>query len=219
MDAGVPVSRPGPAGIEFDAAPPPAPDGCCARIAAQCPAAKAICTARGLCFRHERSWGKNRSEPVGAFIARTRPLQRAPGCQVAGCDRESVTGRGLCRFHDQRLLRRHAVTALTGQQLADWIAGERPRLGVHQFSLAGLPELLQAELLFALQLRDHAAPPLDPTEIRILLARLDGTASLREADPQVRLRIRRDAVQHRDPRTVPRPAAAPGPGLDPVLRR
>jgi integrase len=138
----------------------------------------------GLCFRHERSWGKDRSEPVGVFIARARPLARAAGCRVAGCDRESVTGRGLCRFHDQRLLRRHAVSALGGEQLAAWIAGERPRLGVHQFSLAGLPELLQAEMLFALQRRDQAAPPLDPTEIRILTARLDRAASLREADPQ-----------------------------------
>jgi integrase len=138
----------------------------------------------GLCFRHERSWGKDRSEPVGGFIARARPLARAAGCRVAGCDRESVTGRGLCRFHDQRLLRRHAVSALGGEQLAAWIAGERPRLGVHQFSLAGLPELLQAEMLSALQRRDQAAPPLDPTEIRILTARLDRAASLREADPQ-----------------------------------
>ncbi len=169
---------------QFDAAPPARvrrllrPDRC---TVAGC---EGDLHCSGLCFRHERSWGKDRSEPVGAFIARARPLQRAPGCGVAGCDRESVTGRGLCRFHDQRLLRRHAVTALTGQGLADWIAGERPRLGVHQFSLAGLPELLQAELLFALQRRDHAAPPLDPTEIRILLGRLDGAASLREAGPQ-----------------------------------
>ena len=104
-----------------------------------------------------------------------RPLQeRADDYRVrTGCDRENVTGRGLCRFHGQRLLRAHAAGALTGEQLAAWIAGERPRLGVHQFSLAGLPGLLQAELLFALQRRDQSAPPMDPTEIRILLARLD----------------------------------------------
>ena len=65
------------------------------------------------------------------------------------------------------------------------MADERPRLGVHQFSLAGLPELLRVELLYALQRRDHAPPPLDPTEVRILLARLGGAASLRDADPQV----------------------------------
>jgi integrase len=168
---------------EFDAAPPARvrrpllPDRCTV------PGCEGDLHCSGLCFRHERSWGKNRTEPVAAFIARARPLQRAGGCRVAGCDRERVTGRGLCRFHDQRLQRAHAVAALTGEQLATWIAAERPRLGVHQFSLAGLPDLLQAEVLFALQRRDQAAPPLNPTEIRILLARLDGAASLREADP------------------------------------
>jgi hypothetical protein len=55
---------------------------------------------------------------------------------------------------------------------------------VHQFSLAGLPELLAVELLYALQQRDQAPPPLDPTQVRILLARLGGSASLRQADPE-----------------------------------
>ena len=55
---------------------------------------------------------------------------------------------------------------------------------MHQFSLAGLPELLRVELLYALQQRDQAPPPLDPTEVRILLGRLGDAASLREADPQ-----------------------------------
>jgi integrase len=168
---------------EFDAAPPARvrrpllPDRCTV------PGCEGDLHCSGLCFRHERSWGKNRSEPVAAFIARARPLRRAGDCLVAGCGRENVTRRGLCRFHDQRLQRAHAAGTLSREQLAAWIAAERPRLGVHQFSLAGLPELVQAEVLFALQRRDHAAPPLDPTEIRILLARLDGAASVREADP------------------------------------
>ncbi len=136
----------------------------------------------GLCFRHERSWGKDRTEPVAAFIARACPLSRAAECQVAGCDRESISRRRLCRFHDQRLHRRGL---LTGDELAAWVASERPRLGVHQFSLAGLPELLRVELLYALQQRDQAPPPLDPTQVRILLARLGDAASLREADPQL----------------------------------
>ena len=94
----------------------------------------------------------------------------------------SASSGGLCRFHDQRLHRRGI---LAGVELAAWVASERPRLGVHQFSLAGLPELARTELLYALQHRDQAPPPLDPTEVRILLARLGGAASLREADPQV----------------------------------
>jgi integrase len=168
----------------FDAAPPPRATrplqrGCCAVSDCQ---GDLHCS--GLCFRHERLWGKNRSESVAAFIARARPLARAADCRVPGCDRERVSRRGLCRFHGNRLMRQHRA-ALSGAELDAWIAAERPRLGGHQFSLAGLPELLAVELLYALQCRDQAPPPLDPTEVRILLARLGDAPSLRTADPQV----------------------------------
>ncbi len=82
-------------------------------------------------------------------------------------------------------MRQHRTAALSGEELDAWIAAQRPRLGVHQFSLAGLAELLGLELLYALQRRDQAPPPLDPTEVRILLTRLGDAPSLREADPQV----------------------------------
>jgi integrase len=138
-----------------------------------------------LCFRHERTWNKTRSEPVAAFIARARPLPRAAECRVAGCDREIVTRRRLCHFHEQRLRRRHKLSALSEEQLAAWAGSEQPRLAAHQFSLAGLPELLCAELLYALQQRDLTPPRLDPTLIRGLLARLGVAGSLRAADPQL----------------------------------
>jgi len=165
----------------FDAAPPPRGTRPLRRGSCSVPGCEGDLHCSGLCFRHERAWGKDRTEPVAAFIARARPLIRAAECRVAGCDRESIARRGLCRFHDQRLHRRGL---LTGDELAAWVASERPRLGVHQFSLAGLPELLRAELLYALQQRDQAPPPLDPTEVRILLARLGRTASLRGIDVQ-----------------------------------
>lgn len=57
----------------------------------------------GLCYRHARSREKNRSEPITAFLARARPLTRGVECRVAGCGRESVTRRRLCRFHGHRL--------------------------------------------------------------------------------------------------------------------
>jgi len=141
--------------------------------------------SNGLCFRHERSWRKQRAEPVDAFAARARPLARSGDCAVAGCGREQVSRRGLCRFHDSRLLRQHDAALLGAGQLAAWIAAERPLLGAHQFSLAGLPELLRTEFLFALQRRDQSPPPLDPAQVRILLARLAGAPSVREADPAV----------------------------------
>jgi integrase len=166
---------------DFDAAPPSRATRPLGRGSCAVPGCEGDLHCAGLCFRHERAWGKDRTEPVTAFTARARPLARAAECRVAGCDRESIGRRGLCRFHDQRLHRRGI---LTGDELAAWVASERPRLGVHQFSLAGLPELLRIELLYALQHRDQAPPPLDPTEVRILLARLGGAVSLREADPQ-----------------------------------
>ena len=169
---------------DFDAAPPARATRPLQRGLCSVPGCEGDLHCDGLCYRHERTWGKDRTEPVAVFIARARPLARAAECRVAGCERESISRRRLCRFHANRLHRRRLAT-LSGDELAAWVAGERPRLGVHQFSLAGLPELLTVELLYALQHRDQAPPPLDPTEVRILLARLGDAASLREADPHV----------------------------------
>jgi len=167
---------------DFDAAPPARGTRPLQRGACSVPGCEGDRHCAGLCFRHERVWGKDRTEPVAVFIARARPLARAEQCRVAGCDRERISRRGLCHFHGQRLQRRGL---LGGDELAAWVAAERPRLGMHQFCLAGLGELLAVELLYALQQRDQAPPPLDPTEVRILLTRLGDAASLREADPQL----------------------------------
>ena len=169
---------------EFDAAPPARATRPLCLGSCSVSGCEGDLHSSGLCFRHERRWNKDRAEPLEAFIARSGPLARAPHCRVAGCDRESIGRRRLCRFHDNRLKRHHNPAKLCDEQLDAWVAGERPRLGVHQFSLAGLPELLRIELLYGLQQRDQAPPPLDPTEVRILLARLAGAQSLREADPQ-----------------------------------
>ena len=147
---------------DFDAAPPPRATRALQRDPCSVPGCDGDRHSCGLCFRHERCWGKDRTEPIAVFIARAGALTRAAPCQVAGCDRESIARRGLCRFHGQRLQRRGM---LSGDELAAWVAGERPRLGVGQFSLAGLPELLRVELLYGLQHRDQAPPPLDPTEV------------------------------------------------------
>ena len=170
---------------EFDAAPFRRPVRPLARGGCRVPGCESELLSRGLCLRHERSWRKDKAEPVEVFIARARPLARRGDCAVAGCEREQASRRGLCRFHDNRLLRQHNVISLRADELAAWIAAERPLLGAHQFSLAGLPELLRTEFLFALQRRDQAPPPLDPAQVRILLARLDGAASVRDADPAV----------------------------------
>lgn len=169
---------------DFDTAPPRrptrplVPTGTC--LVPGC-ASEPFC--RGLCQRHEKSWRKHPEEPVEQFVARTQPLARQAECLVPGCAREGLTRRGLCRFHHNRLLRAHAAGELTPEVFTGWMAAERPRLGVHQFSLAGLGEQLATEVLYGLQQRDTCPPPLDPTEVRILLGRLGEADSLRTADP------------------------------------
>lgn len=168
---------------EFDAAPPrrstrPLQPGRCS-----VPGCEGDLHCDGLCFRHERSWRKDTSEPVAAFIARARPLARRGDCRVAGCGRELISRRALCRFHDQRS-RRRGLSSLTPAELAAWVAAEPPLLGAHQFCLAGLPPLARTEVLYALQRRDQSPPPLDPSQVRILLSRLVGAGSLRDADPK-----------------------------------
>jgi len=122
----------------------------------------------GLCYRHEHAWRRPGStESVADFAARARPFPRAQDCLIAGCAREHVSRRGLCRFHDNRYLRTDP-DGRSADGLAAWVATEGPLLGVHQFCLAGLPELLGVEVLYALQQRDQSPPPMDPTQVRIL---------------------------------------------------
>ena len=69
---------------DFDTAPPPRgtrplrPGNC------SVPGCEGDLHCAGLCFRHERAWGKDRTEPVTAFTARARPLARAAECRVPG---------------------------------------------------------------------------------------------------------------------------------------
>jgi hypothetical protein len=157
------------------------------------PVARGVCTVcdcqgelhcRGLCFRHERAWRKAGAGPLAQFIAAARPLIRTEPCLVVGCGRDRVTRRGLCWFHGNRLQRQRNPALMSPQELAAWIAGEKPRIAAHQFSLAGLPELVRLELLYALQRRDQSPPPLDPLPVRILISRLKGADSVRHVDPE-----------------------------------
>ncbi len=139
--------------------------------------------SNGLCFRHERAWRRG-GGPIEQFLTQAQPLERVEPCLVPGCEREHVYRRGLCWFHDNRLKRHGPVGSLSEQDIAVVAAGESPRLGYHQFSLAPLAELARVELLYALQCRDRTPPPLDPLQIRILISRLAGASSVRHADPE-----------------------------------
>ena len=181
------------------------------RLAAQGACLVAGCQSdmlsRGLCFRHQDSWRKT-GLPLETFAARARPLTRSEPSAVVGCERESVTRRGLCGLHGKRLRdQNHDLGALSGEDLASWVAGERPFLAAHQFSMIGLDTLVRAELLYALQRRDETPPPLDPRQVRVLVNKLVGTGSVRLRDEEVICRWRsgpatlilglfRDVVHH-----------------------
>jgi len=170
---------------DFDAEPRRPPPRPLVRGACSVPGCEGELHSCGLCLRHERAWRRSGAESVDGFVARARPHRRLDPCLVAGCGRERATGRGLCMFHNNRLRRALDVASITAQELAGWVATERPRLGAHQFSMVGLCELVRFELLYALQRRDESPPPLDPTQVRILLSRLAGASSVRRADPEV----------------------------------
>lgn len=136
---------------------------------------------KGLCFRHARRWERQQgASTLEDFIAGAVGFARLAACLVGGCGREQWARRGLCRFHDQRL-RQDARQGNLDDVLA-WAARQSPKLGAHQFSLAPLSDLVRAELLYAIQCRDVHPAPLDPSQIRILVARLIGVDSIRSAE-------------------------------------
>ena len=132
----------------------------------------------GLCFRHSRLWRRARDGNVTLedFTANAAGFARLAVCVVGGCGREQDNRRGLCRFHDGRF-RRDSV-----DDVMVWAVQQSPKLGAHQFSLAPLSALVRAELLYAIQCRDAYPGPIDPSQIRILVARLIGVDSMRSAD-------------------------------------
>ena len=163
--AGGPARRPVSAGRSSTPRRRGAPPARCADGAAWCPAAGASCTCRacvsgmsGPGVRHGRP-SRWRSSPPGPDRCRVpsrlpgrrlRPRATSPG---AGCAGSTTIG---CT----------AQRNPASMRTRSWPRGSptrSPGLGVHQFSLAGLPELLRIEVLYALQQRDAVPPPLDPT--------------------------------------------------------
>ena len=173
---------------EFDAAPPPRRTRPLQVQTCMVPGCASELYTHKMCARHHGIWRRTRmatAESVETFIAAADPLQRRADCVVDGCERERVTGRGLCRLHDNRLHRAHRRVRLPSDDFADWVAAEQPRLALHQFCLAGLPGPVATEVLYALQRRDQTPAPLDPSAVRFLCSRLRGADSLRRVDPAV----------------------------------
>ncbi len=138
----------------------------------------------GLCHQHDDAWQHRRARDGSfeEFLNQASPLRRLDRCRVTGCPRERISGRGLCNFHYRRLWREGPIGSRSEADVDRWVEAQRPLLGAHQFSLAGLCELVRVEVLYALQRRDEAPPPLSPTQVRILVERLAGAASIRHLD-------------------------------------
>ena len=70
----------------------------------------------------------------------TAPARRlaGPGLGVGGGGRDSVERIGWCGLCGVHELRADRGGLVKGEDLAAWVISERPRIGVHQFSLAGL---------------------------------------------------------------------------------
>jgi len=138
----------------------------------------------GLCWRHYGAWQKRKADggSLEEFVAGAQPLARRGLCLVVGCPRERHTGHGLCLFHNNRLRRSHDIRSLSDADVALWATAQSPRLGPHMFSMVCLPEVVRLELLYCLQRRDLSPPPLDPQQVRVVVTRLVGAASIRQLD-------------------------------------
>ena len=71
-------------------------------------------------------------------------------------------------LHDNRMAReqgRKRQRQVSAEEASAWAQAQAPRLGPHQFSLARLSGLVRLELLYCLQCRDQAPPPLDPGQL------------------------------------------------------
>lgn len=119
----------------------------------------------GLCAAHgslrQKDMLRDRGGDLADWIAAAEPYGPAPCCLVAGCPRDGRVGSGLCDRHTRRL-----KAAGLSEAGPAWLEREHPYLGGHQFSLAPLPALVRAEVLFALASRDGRGQRLDPTAVR-----------------------------------------------------
>ncbi len=140
-------------------------------------------SSHGLCAAHGRAFLARHDENVSLdeFVAGAEPLQALEPCLVPVCPRQQTSRRGLCAFHANRC-RREFATRPTPEQIATWAQRQAPRLGPHQFSLTTLSETVRYELLYCLEQRDALPPPLDPSQVRIVVTRLVGASSVRDID-------------------------------------
>ena len=106
-----------------------------------------------LCSAHHAQQVERLPLPTDAFIHHpdVKPLPGLGSCLVLACVRVATTRRGLCRAHIQQwnhLRRRSPDTAF-----AAWCRVAKPVMDGVTVVLRGLPELVQLQVLYGLQVR------------------------------------------------------------------
>lgn len=120
------------------------------------PGCQRLAGSHGLCRSH-RSGQLLRGLPVKEFTAAPtrRALARRGVCQVAACPRDRCGGQaGYCEAHQARWLRQRRANP--GLDESWWRATSSPIVVTGQVSLAGMPPLITAQVLYGLQQRTRS---------------------------------------------------------------
>ncbi|MGH9157289.1 MAG: hypothetical protein ACRD1K_15955, partial [Acidimicrobiales bacterium] len=143
---------------------------------------RSISRRSGLCQTHTSSWINSRDASGLALeewaTTAARPLPARPRCAVAGCHNDARPAEAVCAGHFLAWRTAQLGLAAGAESAAEWAAGQKLALAVHQFSLGGLGPVLRSELLYALRQRDRQGQRLDPRAVRGLVAAVSGTDTL-----------------------------------------
>jgi integrase len=155
--------------------------------------------SHGLCRAHRRGQ-LLRGVSVLEFAAdpARRPLARFGNCQVAACPQERRGGPvAYCETHQHRWTRDHRADP--GLDEARWRATTSPPVVTGQVSLAGMPPLITAQVLYGLQQRTRSGAH---TRLQVLRAvvqdlrrtQADTVVDAAAADPSGRMRREKRTV-------------------------
>ncbi len=146
----------------------------------------------GLCRPHHVAWIKASRTKKNLFKGTREewvrdvasPFEAFPRCRVLGCPMERITLEGgICRIHYNRW-RHYREAQDQAPDFEDWLRHATPYLSLRQFSLAALSDVARLEVLYAIQQRDLRVANLDPSTIRLAVARLEGVPNLVTVAPE-----------------------------------
>lgn len=125
-----------------------------------------------MCISHWTKWtrAQKRGEPLETYMSQNPSVyMRRPDCRILGCSHESAVDRWtLCGTHRGQCQAGASARGLSMDNFIDsFLSSARPLVRRHQFSLAGMREVLKNEFLYVLQERDAVAR-LDPDIVRTI---------------------------------------------------